>query len=130
LQHLKNAIKRRTWLEIRHAHRGPFVPLQKAANDEYLEPAVGHEPRSRSILLHAITTRLVQELRAFVGRDVEARAVLTSWAEGYLEKDEIVRRVGLSDLAYKCARQRLGSLARSLTPELCETARDLLNRAA
>jgi hypothetical protein len=133
-KHLMNAIKRRTWLEVRRAHLVPFVSLQEAANDEAMAPqveqAAGPAPRSRPVLLHAITATVCQELRPLLARDVEAVAVLECWSDGYLEKDEILEIAGLSDVSYLCARKRLRLIAQCLAPELREVACDLLRSAA
>jgi hypothetical protein len=144
LKHLMNSIKRRTWLELRRAHLVPFVSLQEvvslreAANDEAREPRgaplgeqVSGQAQSRPVLLHAITATVCQELRPLIARDVEAAAVLQCWSDGFLERDEIMERVGLSKGSYECTRKRLQRLiAQCLAPELREVACDLLRSAA
>jgi hypothetical protein len=134
LEHLTKAIKKRTWLEIRHAHRVPFVSLE-AANDVgmalQIERAFAQGARSdcNPIMLHAITSAVCQQLRPLVSCDVDAHAVVSCWAAGFMEKDEVIALTGLSDAAYKSARKRLYYFARSLRPELRDAARDLLRSA-
>jgi len=134
LEHLMKAIKKRTWLEIRRAYRVPFVSLE-AANDDGVSPqierAVARAAQSdcNPIMLHAITSAVCQQLRPLVFCDVDAHAILSCWADGFMEKDEVITRTGLSDAAYKSARKRLHYIARSLRPELCDAARDLLRSA-
>lgn len=65
-----------------------------------------------------------------LARDLEAAAVVKCWAEGVIEKDEVMRLTGLSEAAYNCAREKLRNTSRSLPSELRETARDLLRSAA
>lgn len=135
LDHLKAAIKKRTWLEIRHAHRVSLVSLE-AANDETLSPqmerAFAHARSSdcNPSTLYAMTTTVCQQLRSLVSRDVEVAAIVKCWADGFLEKDEVIRLAGLTDAAYRCARERLRTTCRGLPAELREAAQDLLRSAA
>jgi hypothetical protein len=142
LDHLKAAIKKRTWLEIRHARRFSFVPLQEAANDEAsdettqpaLEQALAPAPRPDCdpIMLCAMTAMVCQQLRSLVlpRGDLHAAAIAQCWSVGSLEKDEVMRLTGLTEAAYERARRRLRKAIRSLTSELREAAQDLLRSAA
>jgi hypothetical protein len=135
LAHLKAAIKKRTWLEIRHAHRVPLVSLE-AANDETMSPhmqrVLARVPRNdcNPATLYAMATTVCQQLRSLVPRDVEVAAIVRCWADGFLEKDEVTRRTGLTQAAYRCARERLRATCRGLPSELREAAQDLLRSAA
>jgi hypothetical protein len=136
LDHLKTAIKKRTWLEIRHARRVSFVSLQEAANDETMQPkleqALAPATRTDPSRLCAMSAMVCQQLRSFAlaTRDVDAAAIVQRWADGFMEKDEVMRRAGLTETAYECARRRLRNAIRSLTSELREAAQDLLRSAA
>ncbi len=135
LDHLKRGIKKRTWLEIRHARRVSLVSLE-AANDETLSPqiarALTRAPRSERnpTLLHAMAATVCQQLRSLVSRDIGAAAVVRCWADGFLEKDEVIERTGLTDAAYRCARERVRAACRVLPPEMRESAQDVLRDAA
>jgi hypothetical protein len=133
LDHLKAAIKRRTWLEIRHGRRVSFVSLQEVANDETMEQALTSttRPDCDPIVLSAMTATVCQQLRSVLASsDVDAAAIAKCWSDGILEKDEIMRLTGLAGSAYECARRRLRRAIRRLTSELREAAHDLLQSAA
>jgi hypothetical protein len=136
LDHLKAAIKKRTWLEIRHARRVSLVSLQEAANDEAtapeMEQILAPAPRTYCdpVTLHAMTATVCQQLRSLVRRDVDAAAIVRCWADGFMEKDEVMRLTGLTEAAYECARRRLRNAIRSLTSELREVVHDVLRSAA
>ena len=136
IDHLKAAIKKRTWLEIRQARRFSFVSLHEPANDEpmppELEQALAPAPRTNCdpIRLYVMIATICQELRSLVSRDVDAAAIVKCWADGFMEKDEVMRLVGLTKAAYENARKRLRDAIRSLAPELLEAAQDLLRNAA
>jgi hypothetical protein len=136
LDHLKAAIKKRTWLEIRHARRVSFVSLQEPANDEALPPeieqALAPVPRTDCdpIKLYALAATVCQQLRSLVSRDLDAAAIVKCWADGFVEKDEVMRLTGLAEAAYRSARERLRNACRGLPSELREAAQDLLRSAA
>jgi hypothetical protein len=137
LSHLKGTIKKRTWLEIRHARRVSFVSLQEAANDESMaELEQMLTPASRAacdpILLSAMAATVCQQLRSLVldACDADADAIVKCWSDGFMEKDEIMRLAGLTETAYECARRRLRKAARRLASELREAAQDLLASVA
>jgi hypothetical protein len=138
LDHLKAAIKKRTWLEIRHARRISFISLQEAANDETMLPELEQAlaPATRTncdpIMLCEMTATVCQQLRslALASGDVATAAIVKCWADGVMEKDEVTRLAGLTEAAYECARRRLRKAIRSLTSELREAAQDLLRNAA
>jgi hypothetical protein len=137
LDHLKAAIKKRTWLEIRRARRVGFVSLDEAveaADDESmpleLEQAFAPAPPASCdpVMLYAMTITVCRQLRSLplVSRDVEAAAIVRCWADGFLEKNEVMRRAGLADAAYEGARRRLRKAIPSLPSELREAVRDVL----
>lgn len=150
INHLKAAIRRRTWLEIRHARRIPFVSLPEAAeaaeaaNDETeqpeLEQSLESAPRTGCdpAQLYEITVAVCRQLRtlALDSGDAGAAAIVKCWADGFMAKDEIKRLAGLTEVAYMRARRRLRRAIRnrraieSLTPELRKAAQDLLRSAA
>jgi len=136
LDHLKAAIKRRTWLEIRRARRISFVPLQEAANDEArppeVEQALAPAPRTDCYpaMLHAMAATVCQQLRPLVSRDDDAAAIVKCWADGVMRKEEVMALTGLTAAAYKSARERLRNMCRSLPAKLRDAARDLLRSAA
>jgi hypothetical protein len=122
LEHLKNAIRKRTWLEIRRAHRFPLVPLHEPTEAEF--PA--QEPDSRRVILAAVTAAVCRELWPLVSCDIDARAIMTSWLNGSVEKAEVMQFTRLSNSAYMSARRRLRLMLRGVTPEVRQAALDLL----
>src|SRR5688572_16301635 len=76
--HLKAAIKKRTWLEIRRACRVSLVSFEEAANDQTMAPqierALASAPRTgcHPVMLHAMTATVCEQLGPLVSRDVEA----------------------------------------------------------
>lgn len=137
LDHLKATIKKRTWLEIRHARRVSFVSLQEAANDESMaEMEQMLAPASRAacdpILLSAMAATVCQQLRSLVldACDADAAAIVKCWSDGFMEKDEIMRLAGLTESAYERARRRLRKASRRIASELREAAQNLLASAA
>lgn len=82
------------------------------------------------MMLHAMTSTVCQQLRSLVPRDVDAAAIVKCWADGFMEKNEVMRLTRLTEAAYECARRRLRSTTRGLPSELREAAQDLLRSAA
>ena len=136
VDHLKAAIKKRTWLEIRHARRVTLVSLQDAVNDEAMSPQVEsalaylQQRGCNPIMLCAMMATVCQQLRARAVRDVDAVDIVKCWAAGVIEKDEVMRLTGLTEVAYVGARRRLRDAIRGLTSELREAAQDMLRSAA
>ena len=122
LEHMKNAIRRRTWLEIRRAYRISLVPLHEAPEAELPE----QELISRSMLMASISAAVCRELWPLISRDIDARGIMASWVSGNVEKIEVMQSTGLSESAYGSARRRLRVMLRGLTPELRQAALDLL----
>lgn len=134
LDHLKAAIKRRTWLEIRHGRRVSFVSLQEVADDEAMEQAFASTARADCdpIVLSAMSDTVCQQLRSVLASDIDiaAAAIAKCWSDGILEKDEIMRLTGLTGSAYECARRRLRRAIRRLASELRDAAHHLLQSDA
>jgi hypothetical protein len=132
LVHLCQAIRYRTWAEIRHMRRVPLVSLHGSVNDgttlRQIERALAHATHSgcSPAILHAINAMVCQELRRLVPHDHEASALLQCWEDGFLTRDDVMRHAGLSESAYDRARKRLLYLSRCLTPDLRESVQDLL----
>lgn len=122
LEHMRNAIRRRTWLEIRRARQLPFVPLHEMAELEL--PA--QEPDSRRVLLADIAGAVYRELWPLVSCDVDALAIMASWRSESVEKTEVMQYAKLSDSAYGSALRRLRLMLRGVTPELRQAALELL----
>ena len=140
LEHFRQAIKQRTWLEIRHANRIAFVPLREAANEEVVPDQLVSEEVEQTLAaairdrcapsrLLATLDATCQELGARVGC-AEAGAVAQCWADGVTERNAVTRRTGLTNAAYERARKRLLYAGRSLSSELCEAVHDLLRSAS
>jgi hypothetical protein len=134
LDQLKAAIKKRTWLEIRHARRVSFVSLEEAANDEATSSEMEEilAPVSRADCDPILLSTVCRQLRSLVlaSCDVDAAAIVKCWSDGFMDKDEVMTLTGLTETAYECARRRLRRANRSLTSELREAAHDLLRSAA
>ena len=122
LEHMRNAIRRRTWLEIRRARQLLFVPLHETAEVEL--PA--QELDSRRVILADIAAALCRELWPLVSYDVDARAVLASWMNESMEKAEIMQFAKLSASAYGSALRRLRLMLRGITPEVRQAALELI----
>lgn len=132
LVHLCQAIKYRTWAEIRRMRRAPLVSLHGSANDgttsRQIEHALAdatHGGRS-PVILDAISATVFQELRRLVPTGHEAAVLLQCWEDGFITRDEAMRRAGLSESAYDRARKRLLYLSRRLPPALRESVQHLL----
>ncbi len=136
LAHLRRAIKRRTWREVRHANQVPLVSLHGASNDGSISSQVEHVLAHASsgdcgpIMLCVLTDRVCRALRTLVPHDGAATAVVQSWETGCIEHDEVMERTGLSEDRYERARRRLLYMSRHLPPELRETAQELLRSAS
>ncbi len=136
LAHLRRAIKRRTWREIRHANQVPLVSLHGPSNDGSISPHVEHALAHASsgdcgpIMLCVLADRVCRALRILVPRDRAATAVVLSWEAGFIERDEVIERTHLSEDRYERARRRLLYMSRYLPPELRETAQELLRSAS
>ena len=141
LEHLRQVIKRRTWLEIRRGRRISVVPLHEPANDEAISEQIVSEDVERAlaeashgncspIVLHAMLARICQELRPQVSRDHEAAAVVQCWEDGAIDRNDVMDFTGLTEAAYERTRQRLLYTIRHLPSELREVAQDLLRSAS
>jgi hypothetical protein len=141
LAHLRHAIKKRTWLEIRHAHRFSFVSLLAPSNDEEASEQIVSEEVEAALaeashggcnpsMLHAMLATICQELRPQVANDDEAATVVQCWAEGSVERDVVMELTGLTAAGYEAARKRLLYTSRQLPCELREVAQDLLRNAS
>jgi hypothetical protein len=132
LVHLCQAIRYRTWAELRHMRRARLVSLHGSANDEttsrQIEHALAHATHGgcSPVILCAISATVCQELRRLVPPDHEAAILLQCWEGGFITRDEVIRHAGLSESAYDRARKRLLYLSRCLPPELRESVQDLL----
>jgi hypothetical protein len=135
-EHLGRAIKKRTWKEIRHGLRVPFVALHEAANDETVSPHVeralanASQSECNPIMLDSMATTACRQLRLLLPLDHEIAAVMRCWEDGIVERDEVMKLTGLTAAAYKRARRRLRYMSRHLPFELREAAQDLLRCAA
>jgi hypothetical protein len=136
MEHLCQAIKHRTWLEIRHVRRVPLVSLHAPTNDgttaQQIERALAHAAQGdcSPVLLHAVSATVCQELRRLVPEESEAAVLLQCWETGLISRDGVMERTGLTKRAYDRARKRLLYLSRYLTPALHESALDLLRSAS
>lgn len=136
LDHMRREIKKRTWLEIRRARRITLVSLQEPANDEMMSPQMAHvlacapQNSCSPLALHELTSTVCQQVQRLIRHDLEAIAIVTCWADGSLERSEVMRRTGMTEAVYEGARTRLRYALRNLPSDLCETARDLLRCAA
>jgi hypothetical protein len=132
LVHLCQAIKYRTWAEIQHMRRAPLVSLHGSSNDGTTPREIEHALADAThggcspVFLGAISATVFQELRRLVPADHEAAVLLQCWEDGFITRDEAMRRVGLSESAYDRARKRLLYLSRCLPPDLRELVQDLL----
>lgn len=135
LVHFCQAIKHRTWLEIRHGRRVPLVPLHGSATYEIMSGQLEHalvlapQGERRSLALGAISATVCRDMRRLVLNDPAAAALLRCWETGCVAREEALKRSGLSKRAYEGARKRLLYLSRYLTPALRESAQDCLGES-
>jgi hypothetical protein len=139
LEHLRQSIKKRTWMEIRHGHRVSFVPLFEPENDE-AEQIVSEEVENAlaeashgncdPFLMDAVLAKICQELRPRVSHDDAAAFVVQCWEKGSVERGIVMALTGLTAVAYERARKRLFYAIRTLSSELREVAKDLLRNAS
>ena len=140
LEHFRQAIKQRTWLEIRHANRISFVPLPDAANEEAMPDRLVSEEVEQALAVIvndrcapsrwlAMLEATCRELRARIDC-AEAAALVQCWADGVTERHAARDITGLTDTAYARARKRLFYAGRNLSAELREFAYDLLRDAS
>ncbi|MBP6627867.1 MAG: hypothetical protein KA297_00460 [Kofleriaceae bacterium] len=137
LHHVRNAIRWRAWNDARHARRFQHVPWNTAANDEAsarieveVHDATNTQTDAGPLILVGLIVTLAAELRRLATGDDEANAILDCWAEGVVERDEVMARTHLSAAQYKAARRRLLYLVKRLPPELREAAGDILRSAS
>jgi hypothetical protein len=135
-EHLGQAIKKRTWRELQRARRIMFVSLQEAANDEtvlpQMEHALAHASQSgcNPIRLYEMASMACQQLQLLLPHNTEIAAVVKCWEKGIVERNEIMKITGLTEVAYQRARKRLLYTSRHLPSELREAAQDLLRSAS
>ncbi len=134
---LCSIIKDRTWHEIKRAQGRKHVLFDIAANDSAIggdveaSLAAGASAGDLSpVVLAALTLRVVEALRELGNQDERARVILAAWAEGFIERDEVLAVTRLTPHAYDAARQRILRLAKRLPPELREAGHDLLRRVS
>lgn len=122
LDHLRNALRRRTWLAIRRARRVPVISLHETPERVLVES--GQE--ERGAIVATLASVVYRELWPVVSRDVDARAIMMSWTKGYTDKSDALEFTGLSRSAYACALRRLRGMIRGVSPGVREAALELL----
>lgn len=136
LTHLRSAIKKTVYRQIRRATKVSIISLSRtAANDEALsdiERALRDTPRACCpTKLYEMSTAIYQDLFRALAHDDDAIAVLRCWEEGIIDRAAIVERAKLADdEAYYLARRRLIRAGRALPSELREATQDLLRNAS
>jgi hypothetical protein len=143
VHHLRLAIRKRTWLEIRHGRRFSLVPLLEPENDEEsaspeqivseeVEQALAKSSQSKCdpTMLHAMLAEICRELRLRLAQDDEAAFIVQCWEEGSVERSVVMALTGLTETAYDRTRKRLFYAIRQLSPELCRIAQDVLRNAS
>jgi len=134
---LWSIIKDRTWREIRQTKRHQHVSFDLAANDASLDADVQEAlstaestDEGPTLEMVVLVHRVVDALRDLGRGDDDARAILGCWDHGFLESDDVITLTGLSEPAFRAARQRILRLAKRLPPDLREAALDLLRSAS
>jgi hypothetical protein len=122
LHHLRGVIRRRSWREVKEAIQRPMVGLDRESRLSIHGTCGNVSP----IILAALTSRVVDDLRRLAVEDRDACLVLDAWEEGHVEPDEVLAFTGLEGRAYKIARKRLGYLALDLPNSLREATRQAL----
>lgn len=131
-RHLRNAIKQRTWRELRHLRRFEFVAWHEISNDgaiaEQIENTLGRSPASEGHrdALAAVLASTCQRLRHLARHEWEVSVLTRGWEAGLVEQDEILEGTGLTRAGYTRARRRALTMSRQLPEELREEVRALL----
>ncbi len=132
LEHLCQAIKRRTWLEIRHGRRVSLVSLHGSATDGTMSRQLEHalaqvtQGRAGRSPCARLAPRSATKCGAWFSTIPRPPPLLRCWETGCVAREEALERSGLSKRAYEGARKRLLYLSRYLTPALRESAQDCL----
>jgi hypothetical protein len=142
LTHLRGAIKKRTWQEIRHRMRVRTQPVDSADSEH--EDALARDrgrPRSTAkpcasmgdvapIMLAGLIETVCTELLRIDETDAHTRQILECWQCGFFERREVVFITEMSEEDFNRARRRILSRKKFLPARLVETVEDLLDRSA
>ena len=135
---LRFLIKERTCREIARAQKYEHVSYDLAANDSDVEMKVEETLATSapapvsplvSMRMAIVARRVAAEMVDLAHDDEAVRGILTCWERGITEPEDIMAITGLSESAFKHARERILRLAKHLPPELREAAYDLLRSA-
>lgn len=128
--HLRNAIRQRTWRELRRVRRFQFLAWHEVANDDtmQIENTLARSPvrEGHRDALAAVLVSTCQRLRHLARHEWEVSVLTKGWEVGLVEQDEILEGTGLSRAGYTRARKRALTMSRQLPEELRETVRALL----
>jgi hypothetical protein len=134
LDHVRGVIRSRSWKDAIGARRSPHFSLDgpKASLALQAEGAQQHATQGNlsPIMIAALTTAVVTDLRRLADGDTAATAILGAWAAGHVERHEVVAHTGLGEKDYKTARARLTYLVMSLPQSLRDAAKSLLRSAS
>lgn len=134
LTHLRGAIRKRTWQEIRHRMRVRSQPFDLA--DGSVEDVLARERPHASrgdispIMFASVIATVAIELRKIDPADHAATEITTCWELGYFERRQVMVLTGMDTSTYNLARDRLLSRRKYLPPKLIAIVEDLLDRSA
>lgn len=134
LTHLRGAILKRTWLEIRHRKLVRYSPFDLAEGDVETVLARERPHASRGDISPIVFASMIElvatELRKIETTDGPAQVILECWQVGFVERREVMLLTGLDDETYKLARERILLRKKYLPPRLVAIVEDLLDRSA
>lgn len=128
-KHLRRLIRRRSWKDAIGARQRPHLSIDRDP-DLITEIDEAHRHGTQGtvspLVVARLTATLVREMRSLADGDPRVTAILVSWEDGLIDRDDVMSRTGLSSKDYKAARDRLMYLVPSLPQWLRETGRTLL----
>jgi hypothetical protein len=133
LDHLRGAIRSRTWKQVVGTARAPHLSLDhggREAADAEIARRHATTGNLSPILLASLARRVVTELGRLAEGDPPARLILDAWAEGLVDRDEVLAQTKLSVREYRAARARLAYAVQSLPRSVRDAAMSVLRSAS
>lgn len=134
LEQVRSVVRSRSWKDAQWAQRSPHLSLDVNDTAAAITAEASHQfamqQQLQPFMICGLTVAVVTELRRLAEGDAAAGAVLGAWADGVVERSEVMEHTGLSREEYTIARARLTYLVRELPSSLDEAARTLLRSAS
>ena len=134
LREVRDVVRSRSWKDAQWAKRAPHVSLELNDTCAAITAAASHQftapGQAIPFMISELTETVVTELQRLAKGDAAATAVLAAWADGIVERTEVIEYAGLTPHEYRMARARLAYLVRKLPSSVDEAARTLLRSAS